>query len=149
MPRVRCSGRGKRLTGSSKRKHAARHCQRRIFSYVHPVMKAPRSLTDEGMELLARRFAVLGDPMRLKLLHALFEGEKSVNELVALSGTTQPNVSRHLQKLTHTGTISRRKQGTQVYYAIADQTLFKLCELVCNSLEKQLAAQVGSFRRTG
>jgi DNA-binding transcriptional ArsR family regulator len=112
-------------------------------------MKAPRPLTDEGMELLARRFAVLGDPMRLKLLHALFEGEKSVNELVELSGTTQPNVSRHLQKLMHTGTVSRRKQGTMVYYAIADQTLFKLCELVCSSLEKQLAAQAGSFRRTG
>lgn len=110
-------------------------------------MKAPREISDEGMALLARRFAVLGDPLRLKLLHALFAGEKSVNELVTLAHSTQPNVSRHLHKLMHTGTVSRRKQGTQVYYAIADPTLFKLCELVCNNLEKQLATQAGNFRR--
>jgi ArsR family transcriptional regulator len=111
-------------------------------------MKAPREISEEGMVLLARRFAVLGDPVRLKLLHALFSGEKSVNELVALARSTQPNVSRHLHKLMHSGTVSRRKQGTTVFYAIADPTLFKLCELVCNSLEKQLSAQAGNFRRT-
>lgn len=110
-------------------------------------MKAPREITDEGMALLARRFAVLGDPLRLKLLHALFAGEKSVGELVTLSHSTQPNVSRHLHKLMQTGTVSRRKQGTTVYYSIADPTLFKLCELVCGHLEKQLAAQASNFRR--
>lgn len=112
-------------------------------------MKAPRAISDEGMRLLAQRFAVLGDPLRLKLLHALFEGERNVNELVALSGTTQPNVSRHLHKLMHSGTISRRKQGTSVYYTIADPTLVKLCELVCGSLDKQLNAQAGAFRERG
>ena len=110
-------------------------------------MKAPREISDEGLVLLARRFAVLGDPLRLKLLHGLFAGEKSVSELVALSRSTQPNVSRHLHKLMHTGTVSRRKQGTTVYYTIADPTLVKLCELVCGSLEKQLNAQAGNFRR--
>lgn len=112
-------------------------------------MKAPRAISDHGMILLARRFAVLGDPTRLKLLHALFEGEKSVNELVKLAGSTQPNVSRHLHKLMHSGTVRRRKSGTTVYYAIADPTLFKLCELVCGSLEKQLSDQAGAFRRAG
>ena len=112
-------------------------------------MKAPREISDEGMILLARRFAVLGDPVRLKLLHALFSGEKSVSELVTLSRSTQPNVSRHLGKLMHTGTVNRRKQGTNVYYAIADPTLRKLCELVCGSLEKSLNAQAGNFRRAG
>ncbi len=110
-------------------------------------MKSPREISDEGLVLLARRFAVLGDPLRLKLLHALFTGEKNVSELVALSRSTQPNVSRHLHKLMHTGTVSRRKQGTTVYYTIADPTLVKLCELVCGSLEKQLNAQAGNFRR--
>jgi len=110
-------------------------------------MKASRDISDEGMALLARRFAVLGDPLRLKLLHALFNGEKSVGDLVALSHSTQPNVSRHLHKLMHTGTVSRRKQGTTVFYTIADPTLLKLCELVCGSLEKQLNAQAGNFRR--
>jgi DNA-binding transcriptional ArsR family regulator len=111
-------------------------------------MKAPRVISDEGLVLLAQRFAVLGDPVRLKLLHALFAGEKSVGELVPLVGSTQPNVSRHLNKLMHSGTISRRKAGTSVYYDIADPTLLKLCELVCGSLEKQLNTQAGTFRRT-
>ena len=110
-------------------------------------MKAPREITEEGMILLAQRFAVLGDPLRLKLVHALFEGEKNVSELVALTSSTQPNVSRHLHKLMHTGTISRRKQGTTVFYTIADPTLFKLCELVCGNLEKQLNARALQFRR--
>ncbi len=112
-------------------------------------MATSREISDAGMELLARRFAVLGDPIRLKLLHALFEGEKSVNELVSLTSSTQPNVSRHLQKLMHGGTVSRRKEGTTVFYAIADPTLLKLCELVCGSLEKQLNAQAEDFRRVG
>lgn len=111
-------------------------------------MKAPREISDEGMILLARRFAVLGDPIRLKLIHSLFNGEKSVNQLVALANSTQPNVSRHLTKLMQSGTLSRRKEGTTVYYAIADPTLYKLCELVCGSLEKQLNNQAGIFRRT-
>jgi len=110
-------------------------------------MAVAREISDEGMVLLARRFAVLGDPVRLKLLHALFNGEKNVTQLVTLAQSTQPNVSRHLHKLLHTGTISRRKVGTTVFYSIADPTLMKLCELVCGSLEKQLAAQAGNLRR--
>lgn len=110
-------------------------------------MKTPRHISDEGMVLLAHRFAELGDPTRLKILHALFAGERSVGELVTATGATQPNVSRHLHRLVHSGTVSRRKQGTSVYYAIADPTLVKLCELVCGSLEKQLVARAGNFRR--
>ncbi|MCF7689784.1 MAG: metalloregulator ArsR/SmtB family transcription factor [Cephaloticoccus sp.] len=112
-------------------------------------MATTPNISDEGMTLLASRFAVLGDPLRLKLLHALFAGEKSVNDLVAVAKSTQPNVSRHLQKLMSSGTVSRRKQGTTVFYSIADPTLIKLCELVCGSLEKQLNAKAGSFRRAG
>ena len=106
-------------------------------------------LSDEAMELIARRFAVLAEPMRLKLVHALFEGEKSVNVLVAATGGTQANVSRHLQTLTHAHVLTRRKEGLQVFYAIADPSIFKLCDLVCGSLEKQLAEQAGVFSGNG
>lgn len=104
-----------------------------------------RPLTDGALELVARRFAVLAEPMRLRLVHALFEGEKSVNELVERTGGTQANVSRHLQTLAHAHVLSRRKEGLQVFYAIADPSIYKLCELVCGSLEKQLAKQAGVF----
>lgn len=103
------------------------------------------SLSDEALELVARRFAVLSEPMRLKLVHALFSGEKNVNALVEETGGTQANVSRHLQTLTHAHILARRKEGLQVFYSIADPSIFKLCELVCGSLEKQLTKQAGIF----
>jgi DNA-binding transcriptional ArsR family regulator len=65
---------------------------------------------------------------------------------VELTGGTQANVSRHLQTLAHAHLLSRRKEGLQVFYAIADPTLVKLCELVCGSIDKQLQAQAGALR---
>lgn len=106
--------------------------------------KAP--LPDAALELVARRFAVLAEPMRLRLIQALFDGEKPVNALVEITGGTQANVSRHLQTLAHAHLLSRRKEGLQVFYAIADPTLVKLCELVCGSINQQLQAQAGALR---
>ena len=107
--------------------------------------KAP--LPDSALELVARRFAVLAEPMRLRLIQALFDGEKPVNALVEITRGTQANISRHLQTLTHAHLLSRRKEGLQVFYAIADPTLMPLCELVCGSLEKQLTQQAGVMKR--
>ena len=104
-------------------------------------------LTGDALELVARRFAVLAEPMRLRLIQALFAGEKNVNALVGETGGTQANISRHLQTLTHAHILSRRKEGLQVFYAIADPSIYKLCELVCGSLEKSLTEQAGAFGR--
>jgi len=105
--------------------------------------KAP--LSEAALELVARRFAVLAEPMRLRLIQALFAGERNVNALVEETGGTQANISRHLQTLTQAHILSRRKEGLQVYYAIADPTIFKLCELVCGSLEKQFTRHAESL----
>ncbi len=107
--------------------------------------KPTRALSDEALDLIARRFAVLAEPMRLRLIHALFKTEKSVGALVAETGGTQANVSRHLQTLTHAHVLSRRKEGLQVFYSIADPSILTLCDLVCGSIEKQLARQAGAF----
>ncbi len=107
--------------------------------------KKPRPLTDEALVMIARRFSVLSEPLRLRLIHALFDGEKSVNTLVELTGGTQANVSRHLQTLMQAHMLGRRKEGLQVFYSIADPSIFELCELVCGSLEKQLAKQAKVF----
>ena len=104
-------------------------------------------LTDEALELVARRFAVLAEPMRLRLIQALFNGEKNVTDLVAATAGTQANISRHLQTLIAAHVLRRRKEGLQVFYEIADPSIFKLCELVCGSLEKTLAKQAGAFGR--
>ena len=107
--------------------------------------KKVRPMTEEALGLVARRFAVLSEPMRLRLLHALFDGEKPVNALVEETGGTQANVSRHLQTLAEAGLLARRKEGLQVFYSIADPSIFTLCELVCGSLEKQHAAKAEIF----
>jgi DNA-binding transcriptional ArsR family regulator len=102
-------------------------------------------MTDAALTQIARRFAVLSEPMRLRLVHTLFEGEMSVNALVTASGGTQANVSRHLQQLAGDGVLQRRKEGLQVFYSIGDPSIYKLCELVCGSLEKQAAKQAAAF----
>jgi len=104
-------------------------------------------LTDEALEIVAHRFAVLAEPMRLRLIQALFAGEMTVNALTAITGSTQANVSRHLQTLARAHVLSRRKEGLQVYYAIADPSIVKLCELVCGSLEKTLTRRADAFGR--
>lgn len=102
-------------------------------------------LSEEALDLVARRFAVLSEPMRLRLIQALFAGEKNVNTLVEEVGGTQANVSRHLGTLTQAHILSRRKEGLQVYYAICDPSIHKLCELVCGSLEKQFTRHAESL----
>jgi ArsR family transcriptional regulator len=105
-------------------------------------MSKKSPLTDEALELVARRFAVLAEPMRLRLIQALFDGEKNVSDLVEATAGTQANVSRHLQTLTAAHILARRKEGLQVFYRISDPTIPRLCELVCGSLEKSLNRQV-------
>lgn len=93
-------------------------------------------LSDRMLEVVAQRFRVLGEPQRLRLLQALESGERTVNELVELTGAAQPNASRHLQALRDAGLVGRRKEGTSVYYSIADPMVFRLCELVCHSVRE-------------
>jgi ArsR family transcriptional regulator len=102
-------------------------------------------LNDQGLEIVARRFAVLAEPMRLRLIQALFGGEKNVTELVTATGGTQANVSRHLQTLIAAHMLDRRKEGLQVFYRITDPSIAKLCTLVCGSLEKTLNRQAAHF----
>ena len=107
-----------------------------------------RPLSGPELELVARRFAVLADPLRLRLVHALFTGEHSVGELVAATGGSQTNVSRDLALLTQARVVARRKQGVRALYSITDPTIFALCELVCTSLENALSEQAHLLRRT-
>lgn len=95
-------------------------------------------LSDSALELVARRFAVLGEPMRLRLLQRLMKGEQSVGALTEATGSTQANISRHLQTLLNSGLVGRRKEGLQVLYSISDPSVFDLCNLVCGSLGRQL-----------
>lgn len=100
-----------------------------------------KSLSNEVLDLIAARFKVLAEPLRLRILHMLQDGEKSVNELTELVAASQPNVSKHLKILQEAGILNRQQKGNAVYYSIADESIFELCEVVCNSLEKRLDNQ--------
>ena len=95
-------------------------------------------IPDDLIELIARRFRVLADPTRIKLLDLLRGREASVHELTETIGSTQQNVSKHLGVLAQAGIVGRRKIGNYAYYSIADEGVFALCEDVCGSLAEQL-----------
>jgi ArsR family transcriptional regulator len=107
---------------------------------------ARHGLTGQGLELIAGRFRVLGEPNRIKLILALQEGEKNVTELVELTGATQGNVSKHLGILSETGMVSRRKEGLKVFYFISDPQIIELCELMCSKLQKEFSEKSSHFR---
>jgi len=104
--------------------------------------RVKKELSDAALRMIADRFKVMADPLRLKILHALWDEERSVGEIIAATGALQANVSKHLGVLQQAGLVSRRKDGLNVYYRINDRTVFELCEVVCASLHDRLAAQI-------
>ena len=102
-------------------------------------------LSDDALRLVAERFKVMAEPMRLKLLRALMGGEKTVTELVQETGGLQANVSKHLGLLLDAGVVGRRKQGTSSFYRITDDTVYELCDLVCTSLQYRLSSDLDHF----
>jgi DNA-binding transcriptional ArsR family regulator len=110
----------------------------------------PDPLPSALIDLIAQRFRVLGEPARIRLLDRLRDGEASVRELEQATGLSQQNVSSHLGVLLRAGTVSRRREGNLSIYAIADDSVFELCELVCGGLRRQaseLEAIVGAAGR--
>ena len=101
--------------------------------------KSGAALSPEVVDLIAGRFRILGEPLRIRLLQALHEGEKTVGDLVDAVGSTQPNVSKHLRLLQEAGIVGRRQEGNSVYCFIADATVFDLCNAVCDSLEARFS----------
>lgn len=102
-------------------------------------MDLPRPLPDALIGMIAQRFRVIGEPMRIRLLDTLRDGEMTVTELVDSTGATQQNISKHLGVLHQAGIVDRRKDGNFVRYSIGDETIFDLCELVCGGLRDQVA----------
>ena len=101
-------------------------------------MALPHPLPEPLVELIAQRFRVIGEPMRIRLLDRLREGEASVQELTESTGASQQNVSKHLGVLHGAGILGRRKDGNRVLYEIVDESVLAVCESVCGGLKRQL-----------
>ena len=98
------------------------------------------------VEQVANYFRVLGEPMRLKLLNVLRDGERCVQDLVDETQTSQANVSKHLKVMLQAGILAKRSQGTQAFYRVTDDLIFELCNLVCDRLATRIEQQAQDFR---
>jgi DNA-binding transcriptional ArsR family regulator len=85
-------------------------------------------------ELAAELFGVLATPMRLRILSALCDGERSVTQLLERIDATQPNLSQHLTVLYRSGVLAKRKEGTQVFYRVQSEKAVALCRAVCTQI---------------
>jgi len=99
----------------------------------------PHPLPEPLVELIAQRFRVIGEPMRIRLLDALRERPMTINELAEALDATQQNVSKHIGVLAQAGIVGREKDGTRVRCIIADESVFELCEMICGGLRAQVA----------
>jgi DNA-binding transcriptional ArsR family regulator len=96
-------------------------------------MALPHPLPADDVEQIASRFRLLSEPMRIRILDRLRDGERPVGAIRDELGTTQQNVSKHLAALHRDGVVERRRDGNRVLYRIADPTVLALCEHVCGS----------------
>ena len=103
------------------------------------------ALSDDAIELVAARLRLLGDPARLRILRELLRGECSVLELADRVGLQQPTVSKHLSALRSEGIVARRQEGLHSFYSVADDSVSKLCDLVCEGLAKRLTGHLASL----
>jgi DNA-binding transcriptional ArsR family regulator len=95
----------------------------------------------ELIEEAAHRFALLGDPTRLRILHALMErGELSVGEVAEASGTSRFNASAHLNRLALAGLVGCRPAGTTHYYSVSEPRLSGICDWICEGVKERAQA---------
>lgn len=100
------------------------------------MVKENKFFDDEEIEILAKKFKILSEPSRLKILRSLFNGEKCVSEIIEGTGLLQANVSKQLKILLSHGVLHCRPEGLQRFYSVTDPTLLKLCNLLCGELHK-------------
>lgn len=109
-----------------------------------------KGLSDLVLARVAQRFKVLGEPARLRILNILRGApEFTVSQLVDATGLGQANVSKHLQLLHAAGYVSRRREGLYVWYSLADDDVFALCDLMCNRLDREVEAERHALDRGG
>lgn len=103
-----------------------------------------KNMPSEALESVASYFQVLAEPTRLRILNILRDGERNVGDLAQMCGYTAANVSRHLSLMTKNGLVTREGRGTSVYYRFADESVYALCDLVCDNIARQIARSEAS-----
>jgi DNA-binding transcriptional ArsR family regulator len=94
-------------------------------------------LTQEVIELTARRLRVLAEPNRIVLLEALSNGEAAVQELGDYVGLAHQNASHHLALLWREGILARRTQGRETLYTVDDWSAWWVIEQIAGSVQER------------
>lgn len=89
--------------------------------------KLPEDKILDKMESLLN---VASDFTRLKILYSISDGEKSVSEIVEEVGASQSLVSHQIKVLKKANLVSSRKEGTRVFYQLADDHIVQLLKIV-------------------
>ena len=100
----------------------------------------PGDELDEVFDAVARYFGLLSERTRLKILHTICNDERSVSAIVAATGATQTNVSRHLALMHQAGVVSRRRDGNAVLYKVTDAEFVEICRAVCIRIAGRIEA---------
>lgn len=103
-------------------------------------VKPKRVPTRKLFDLVAGHFRVLGEPVRLELLHELSDGERSAGSLLVGTGMSQANLSKHMTVLCGAGFVRRRRDGAFVHYRLSDERVLPLCELMCDRIEADVTS---------
>lgn len=94
--------------------------------------------SNEVFESVAELFSILSTPIRLKIISSVCQNEKNVSELLADIPTTQSNMSQHLSMLYRSGVLSKRREGTQIYYRLQNERVANLCRAVCSQVAMEM-----------
>jgi DNA-binding transcriptional ArsR family regulator len=87
-------------------------------------------MTPDELGQIALYFRLLGEPMRLKILEAVCDRPRAVNDIVTAVAATQANVSKHLSLMASAGLLTREKRGQSVYYGLKNPLILKVCALM-------------------
>jgi ArsR family transcriptional regulator len=101
---------------------------------------------DKETRFKAKIFRALSDPIRLKILEFLRDGEKCVCEIIPHVAIIQPVVSRHLKILKDSGIVRDKKDGTRRLYSITDQRIFQIIDDItpqlANTYKQRMLEQI-------
>jgi DNA-binding transcriptional ArsR family regulator len=116
-----------------------------VYKQYKDFPKKTMSDLNAVFESTARYFSVLGEPTRLRILHVICAEELCVSDIIKATGALQANVSRHLGLMYQAGLLSRRREGTQIFYRVAEPLFLELCRSISAQVASRLPASDGQI----
>lgn len=95
-------------------------------------------VNDEMMNVMAQRFKAMSEPLRLKILQLLKEGERSVGEIAESLNLKPGTASANLTAMAKAGLVSARREGVKIYYHIANEMILQICDVACACIRREI-----------